>query len=47
MAKFHELTVEAALKELEVDEKRGLSTTEAEQRLGKFGPNELPAEERE
>eukprot|EP00299_Pterocystis_sp_00344_P002668 c13003_g1_i1.p1 GENE.c13003_g1_i1~~c13003_g1_i1.p1 ORF type:complete len:1006 (+),score=268.98 c13003_g1_i1:48-3020(+) len=43
---FHGLSVKDTLKQLGVDEKKGLSSAEVEKRLAQYGPNELPAEER-
>ena len=45
--KWYALTVEAAAKELQVDPAKGLSASEAQQRLQKYGPNELAAKKKE
>ena len=42
---IHKLSVEAAVKKLETDLKKGLTKQEAAKRLEKYGPNELEAEE--
>ena len=42
---IHKLSVEAAVKKLETDLKKGLTQQEAAKRLEKYGPNELEAEE--
>jgi Ca2+-transporting ATPase len=39
--KWHNLSLQAAAKELDTDLERGLSAAEAEARLKRFGPNEL------
>eukprot|EP00301_Raphidiophrys_heterophryoidea_P003538 c11593_g1_i1.p1 GENE.c11593_g1_i1~~c11593_g1_i1.p1 ORF type:complete len:1015 (+),score=278.67 c11593_g1_i1:75-3047(+) len=41
-----EVGVDEALKTLKVNQKTGLTDDEAKDRLAKYGPNELPAEER-
>jgi Ca2+-transporting ATPase len=46
-SKWYALTVEAASKELQVDPTKGLSASEAQQRLQKYGPNELAAKKKE
>ena len=45
--KWYGLTVEAAAKQLQVDPAKGLSAAEAQQRLQKYGPNELAAKKKE
>ena len=45
--KWYGLTVEAAAKQLQVDPAKGLSAAEAQQRLQKYGPNELAARKKE
>jgi len=40
---YHSLTIKDALKKLDTDDKRGLSSGEAEKRLAQYGHNELPA----
>jgi len=42
---IHKLSVEATVKKLETDLKKGLTQQEAAKRLEKYGPNELEAEE--
>jgi magnesium-transporting ATPase (P-type) len=42
---YHKMTVDQVLKELKTDVAKGLTKTEAEARLAKYGPNELDAEE--
>ena len=43
--KWYALTVEAAAKQLQVDPAKGLSASEAKERLQKYGPNELGGKE--
>ena len=43
---WHSLEVEEALRRLNTDEKRGLTSDEAAHRLEKFGPNVLQEEKR-
>jgi Ca2+-transporting ATPase len=45
--KWFTLTPEAAEQQLKVDPAKGLSTAEAKQRLGQYGPNELAAKKKE
>jgi Ca2+-transporting ATPase len=45
--KWYGLTVEAVAKQLQVDPAKGLSSAEAQQRLQKYGPNELAARKKE
>jgi Ca2+-transporting ATPase len=45
--KWYALTMEAAAKQLQVDPAKGLSASEAQQRLQKYGPNELAAKKKE
>jgi Ca2+-transporting ATPase len=45
--KWFTLTPEAVAKELQVDPAKGLSTAEAQQRLGKYGPNKLAGKAKE
>ena len=45
--KWYGLTVEAVAKQLQVDPTKGLSAAEAQQRLQKYGPNELAAKKKE
>jgi Ca2+-transporting ATPase len=44
---WYTLTPEAVGKELQVDPAKGLSAAEAQQRLGKFGPNQLEEKKKE
>src|SRR3990172_2119746 len=46
MSEWHSLKAEEVIKELSTDPERGLSPSEAEERLAKYGPNELEKEER-
>ena len=41
----HKMSVTDAIKHLQTDLKKGLTSAEAEKRLEKYGPNELEAEE--
>src|SRR5688500_19090192 len=43
MSEWHQLAVTDVLRQLEADSTTGLSSTEAERRLAKHGPNELRA----
>ncbi len=45
--KWYTLTPEAVAKELQVDPAKGLSTAEAQQRLQKYGRNELAGKKKE
>jgi len=45
--KWYTLTSEAVAKELNVDPAKGLSASEAQQRLGKYGPNQLTGKQKE
>ena len=45
--KWYALTAEDAAKQLQVDPAKGLSAAEAQQRLQKYGPNELAARKKE
>jgi len=45
--KWYTLTPEAVAKELEVDPAKGLSASEAKQRLQKYGPNKLAGKKKE
>jgi P-type Ca2+ transporter type 2C len=45
MAEFYRLDAAAALKELQSNKEKGLSASDAQARLAKYGPNELPAGE--
>lgn len=42
---IHKMSVADAVKHLDSDLKKGLTSAEAEKRLAKHGPNELEAEE--
>ena len=46
MIKWHALSIEDVLKKLNVDPSTGLSEEEVRRRLMKYGPNEIPREER-
>jgi Ca2+-transporting ATPase len=41
MTSWHQLEIEAALTQLEVDERRGLTAAEAGRRLARYGPNDI------
>ena len=45
--KWFTLTVEEVEQQLKVDPAKGLSASEAQQRLGQYGPNELAAKKKE
>ena len=43
---YHSIDADAVLKELQVDPRQGLAPTEASDRLGQYGPNELVHDEK-
>src|SRR6478672_9127229 len=45
--KWYQLTADQVAQQLQVDPKKGLTTAEAQQRLQKYGPNELVAGKKE
>ena len=45
--KWYALSVEDVAKQLQVDPAKGLSASEAQQRVQKYGPNELAAKKKE
>ena len=44
---WHELSADAVAQKLQVDPAKGLSAAEAQQRLQKYGPNELAGKKKE